>query len=99
MTTNSELLIISDHGIYIPQLFAEEYADKIMNEKQFQEDIDILLLGPKEEWYNDAWCNVLDQSTIKDDEGKEFFLWQNDGDLWAIPETDRDEFNKAIDDY
>lgn len=49
MTSNSELLIISNHGIYIPQLFAKQYIGMIANKEDIKEDIDILISGPENE--------------------------------------------------
>jgi hypothetical protein len=90
MTTNSSLLILDAHGIYIPKLFVENYAAKyLINKEELLEDL-AELGNPENENYWNAWENVIDEAILKDDEGRICNLWQ-DGDLWAIP---IDEFNE-----
>jgi len=72
----AELLIDSHHGIYIPQFFAEQFADQLTDEEK--ED----LSDPYNEYYWDTWDNVLNKIFIY--EGKEFTLWHDD-DLWLVP--------------
>lgn len=85
------LLIDGNRGIYIPQVFAQHYARQLNNLEQLQEEINILLEGPKNEEYWDAWDEVERNAELKVD-GLNCCLF-HDGDLWAIPEGyDMDNF-------
>lgn len=81
------LLWLSDaRGIYLPQDFADSFADR----SQFvsgvsDEDWEILESGPDHEWYWEAWEDVLNSARVKDDKGFLYFVYQ-DGDCWLIPD-------------
>lgn len=90
MTKNSSLLVIDAHGVYIPQLFAQSYAKYITNMLDIQEDYNILLLGPDNEYYWGAWDVVESNAKLLDDYNRECVLLLN-GDLWAIPVTELDQ--------
>lgn len=92
MTTNSSLLIDGNRGIYIPKFFAENYTQYLTNKDEVQDDLSDLS-DPENEFYWDAWDNILNNAKLKDDEGRECALYQ-DGDLWAIPVN---EFNELGD--
>lgn len=78
-----ELLIDSHHGIYIPKIFVEDFAQKW--EGISHDDLECCL-DPDSEWYWESWQNICDNATIVVD-GQEFRLWQ-DGDLWALGDSD-----------
>lgn len=83
----SELLISDHHGQYIPQIFAQQFRDRVTSASSKEitdEDWNILLDGPEQEFYWDVWTDVLDNCVIRNDEGREFTLIQ-DMDVWAIP--------------
>jgi len=86
----NEVILISDshHGIYIPQIVVTENLS--MPNWNFSEcnedDIKIVIEGPDNEWYWDAWNNILDNVIIYDNEGEKYFLCHNE-DLWAVPEN------------
>jgi len=91
-----ELLYDSARGQYIPQQFATECFDAITNSEDLKEDLDILKGGPDEEWYWDAWNNVLDKVELKNGiTGTRHSIYQHDGDLWILDEGEEipDEFN------
>jgi hypothetical protein len=76
------ILLVSDScGIYVPQVFAENFGD---NWGISGEDLAILKEGPDHEWYWETWETVLNnaKSTCKE-EDREYGL-QQDGNLWAI---------------
>lgn len=83
----SQLLINDSHGQYIPQLFAEQFRDRVTpasSKEITDEDWDILLAGPEHEFYWDTWTAVLDNCILVDENGREFSLMQEQ-DVWAIP--------------
>ena len=78
------ILYASDrHGIYIPQYFAESVNRGNLSGVS-DEDMAILLAGPDQEYYWDAWCDVCDHATLTDSNGVTYCLYQ-DGDLWLVP--------------
>jgi len=80
------LLLESNRGIYIPQVFAQDFD--IPLPENIARD---LLEGPENEWYWESWAWVLDNVTFLE-KGARYSLYQ-DGDLWAIPEGfDTDEW-------
>ena len=79
-----ELLIDGHHGIYIPQLFCQFYADRFKGIDK--EDIDEIMKGSNNEWYWEAWDNILNSAYIVQD-GKKYFLYQ-DMDLFLIVEDE-----------
>lgn len=77
------LLIGDGHGVYIPQLFAQWYADYFRNIDS--DDVEILLQGPKAEHYWEAWDDILCKAVHRD------YGWtlHQDGSLFLIgPEFD-----------
>lgn len=85
------LLIDANRGIYIPQVFAQHYARHLQNLEQLQEDINILLEGPENKEYWEAWEEVEREGIINID-GEACYLFES-GDLWAIPQDfDIDKF-------
>lgn len=85
-TFNPELLIDSNRGIYIPQVFAQNFEFYILNKEELREDLNILISGPENEEYDESWSNVLDNCKLTNDKGEEMYLYQSDGDLWAVKE-------------
>ena len=78
-----EILLSDHHGVYIPQRFAHDF-DRWSNIDQ--DDWDTVKLGPDEEYYWDAWTNILDNATFTDKSGNIWKLYQ-DGDLFAYSES------------
>ena len=94
---NSELLYSDHHGVYIPQLFAQECASSFKGINH--NDLKVLLEGPEHEWYWEAWDTVLSDSSIVRN-GVEYMLHQ-DGDLWLVKSfsTCQDEINEKVEEY
>ena len=67
------------HGIYIPQQFVTTFTGW---QGISLEDETICAAGPDHEYYWDAWDAILSRATYTDENGQEWFLWQ-DGDLFA----------------
>ena len=95
-TTNIEnsMILIADshHGLYIPQLVTK---GEINNpnwdwSNVSKENIKSLKKGPSDESYWDAWEQAESNIKIKDNTGREYFLYQNE-DLWAIPKDCADQ--------
>jgi len=82
-----ELLVSSAAGIYVPQMFAEQYLSAGTRnwEGISAEDRKILLAGPDHEWYWETWDSVEGSARTKAN-GVTYYLYQ-DGDLWAVPEN------------
>lgn len=76
------LLVNGAAGAYIPQWFTEQYFHLVSNADKFEEEKQILLNGPDNEEYWDAWEDVLYNAEILID-GNKYHLEQED-DLWAI---------------
>lgn len=98
MLSNINCIIDSGFGVYIPQMFAEELTSGVYKTSEYNaDDIDTLLTGPtiENEWYWDAWNDTINNIVLFDDNGKEYFLYQ-DGDLFAVasdtPEPELNDF-------
>lgn len=75
-------LLVSDaNGIYVPQFFAKAYDLSLWSGLD-PGDVATIEQGPENEYYWDAWNNILDSATYQHD-GRTYRLHQ-DGDLWAI---------------
>lgn len=80
-----ELLLDDHRGIYIPQAFYDyfDFAAWGLHKSAYPE-----LASPNNEWYWEAWDEVLREATMKETTSDgwivEWYLYQ-DGDLWAIP--------------
>lgn len=95
MTPNAHLLVSDNHGQYIPQQFVRHFLEYITNSfllvqpngdfipTSIFSDLEVVDKGPEQEWYWDAWNNVLDKVRLYY-KGTTYHLYQ-DGDLWAIP--------------
>lgn len=76
-----EILLDDSRGVYIPQNFAEMFDMKTWG---ISDDTrNILLAGPtsENEWYWEAWENVLSNASYIDTAGNKWLLWQ-EGDLF-----------------
>lgn len=81
---SAELYLDGNRGVYIPQNFIE-CTDLDCLSNVDQQDINTLLQGPEDEWYWEAWSNILDNAILTEHRtGKQFNLYQ-DGDLWLVP--------------
>jgi len=82
-----ELLVDSNLGVYVPQTFARSFGhylpDSARKSVYEKSQLDVLLSGPDNEDYWDAWDEILNE-TITNEAGETFTLHQ-DGDLWAVP--------------
>lgn len=77
------LLIDGAAGIYVPQRFAESYDMAFYHVAA--EDAAVLLCGPENEEYWDAWDSVLSYAGLDHPELGRCYLYQ-DSDLWLVPE-------------
>ena len=71
------LLVDGHHGIYVPQLFAQQF----MQQNCTSEDWETLMAGPETEWYWEAWETVLQDWTGLD--GETLVLGES-GDLFLV---------------
>jgi len=80
--TQPLLFIDSAHGQYIPQIFSEMIADNLR--KQIDEETLKDLSSPENEYYYEAWGEIL-YKTFKTFSGQKIHFEQIDGDVWVIP--------------
>jgi len=66
----------------------QAYLPYIVNKDELKEDIDICLFGPDNEFYFEAWDNLLNNVKLTNDKGEMYTIGNlgEGGDLWAIPE-------------
>ena len=83
-----ELLVNDAAGIYVIQEFCKRYAAYITNMDKVKEDFDICLDGPDNEFYCEAWADLIDNVEFTNDRGEKYTIGNlgEGGDLWAIPE-------------
>jgi hypothetical protein len=83
-----EILLSDNRGIYIPQDFVRNYDVTLWGFAADDEDIATLREGPDNEWYWDAWNNVLTRAVyIRGNDGEQRWLLSQDGDLFAYCEA------------
>jgi hypothetical protein len=80
-----EILLDGARGIYLPRDFAEG-MDRNCVSGVSAEDWTILEAGPDHEHYWEAWTDVLDNATATDPTTGVVYRFEQDGDLFAIPE-------------
>ena len=83
----TECVVNGAHGRYVPQVFCEKYdldwaPSEIKN--MLQADWQICLNGPDEEWYWDAWQEVLDNYQIHHSSLGYFYCFEQDQDVFEI---------------
>ena len=92
--SHAELKVNSAHGVFIPKVFVEAYEKYILwpDDSKIEEtlaDLD----NPENEFYWDSWIYLTDNCKLTSDTGKQFILYQLDGDLWAVPADEVDLIN------
>lgn len=81
-------ILDGNRGHYIPQTFANYFARAEGWSGMDEEDIRICEAGPEDDWYDEAWHNILHSARYHDpDSGKDYFLWQ-DSDLFVVAEDE-----------
>jgi len=76
-----QILVSDHHGIYIPQVFAEQFQFSGIDVN----DINLVSKGPDHEWYWEAWESIITDAFQIDKNGNTWKLYQ-DGDLFAYCE-------------
>lgn len=82
-----ELLVLSQHGVYIPQVFCQMVRDDLLDQG-FQEHLKDIDEGPEAEWYWESWDAIVDSFRVPMVLPGEWRLWEEDGDLWAVKMED-----------
>ena len=91
MTDNAELLINSGYGKYIPQLFAEQYADTLGIELT---DNDRAVLSDTEHSdYWEVWFDLIDNTTVMFNH-TEHAIYHSE-DVWLIPLSELENIEEA----
>jgi hypothetical protein len=93
---NMILWLSDNRGRYIPRDFALSFKNRAKSIIGVSDDDwKTLKAGPDDEWYWEAWENVLNNAVVTDENGVKYTVYQ-DGDCWLIPEgmewSDKDEF-------
>jgi len=81
-----ELICDSHNGNYCPKLVMEQIRDKRLTCKNYS-DIEKYfedLTTPDNEFYWDAWCDLVDNAILLDKNGNEYYI-EHDEDVWAVP--------------
>lgn len=76
------LLIDGHHGVYVPQVFAEQFD---LNEWRINVPDQLELESADNEYYWEVWSDVLAEARYTDKDGHMWCLYQ-DSDLWAVCE-------------
>ena len=84
------LLADSHHGVYIPQFTVKDHLNHPAWDwsEVSQDDVQAVLAGPDNDWYWEAWENVMNSVKVRS-QGTEYVIVYNE-DLWLVP-TDVDE--------
>ena len=78
------MLLCSDsHGVYIPLVFTERFNPSSWGIEENDWAWNTISSGPDTEGYWDAWDEILNKASYKDNNGHVWSLHQ-DGDLWAV---------------
>jgi len=80
---HSKLLLDDRNGIYIPKIFCENFNLSEWSLSEDDSDVQACLAGPDEEWYWEAWNNIMSNARYVDANGDEWYLEQ-EGDLFAF---------------
>jgi hypothetical protein len=86
--TEPELIVDSQHGVYVPQVWAQRYGSQAIESANVdEEDVNEILKDPYEnEFYWEAWERILnDYCHVVD--GIKHYIDQIEGDLFEYPET------------
>jgi hypothetical protein len=79
------LYLADSHGVHIPKMFVESFADnKLVLIDAAAEDLEILKAGPDHEHYWDAWDSITRDCQVDDEKGNHYHIHQ-EGDVWLIP--------------
>lgn len=94
MKTIEDVVLLADshHGVYIPQLVVQQYLEHPMWDwsKVSKEDIDSVLAGHDNEWYWEAWDDIMCEVKVVDEDGTEYMIMYNE-DLWLVPTSISEE--------
>lgn len=77
-----EILLNDSRGVYIPRDFVDMFDWANID----TEDAKVCGNGPDEEWYWEAWDNILNNARHVDAHNNVWTLYQ-DGDLFAVCES------------
>jgi hypothetical protein len=82
-----KLLVSDSHGVYVPQVFTEQFDPVKWGMPEDDADWLVCMAGPvKTEWYWESWDWIMTRAIRKDADGNVWRLWQ-DGDLFAYCEA------------
>lgn len=81
-----ELICDSHHGIYCPQFAMEQIRDKRLICKNYSEVEQYFsdLSTPDNDFYWDAWSDLIDNAILLDSDGNEYYIDHSE-DIWAVP--------------
>lgn len=79
---HSKLILSDRQGVFIPQIFVNNFDMSVWNISESDNDLLILKIGPEHEWYWESWNVILDKAFFIDEYGYRWHLEQ-DGDLFT----------------
>jgi hypothetical protein len=90
------LLVDGHHGQYVPQVFAEQFNNRMWGLEEFDPDYQTILKGPDEEFYWECWDAVMDKAVFIHPITKvKYNLFPGDsGDLFMVKAPTQ---NKTVD--
>ena len=95
MEENTVCLIDGANGIYVPQLFARQFADHWKGLEGMEEQLALLNMGVVDEQYWEAWDDVYFAAWFQDPDGNVWRLFQ-DGDLFAYECVDSESGEQFV---
>ena len=77
------LLCADSYGVYVPETFSKRFDPAKWGFQESDWAWETISSGPDTDGYWDAWNDILNKASYKDDKGRVWSLHQ-DGDLWAV---------------
>ena len=91
MTDNATFLINSGFGKYIPQIFAEQYADTLGVE--LTDNDRAILSDPEHAEYWEVWIDLIDNTTVMFNHMEHAICHIED--VWLIPLSELESIEEA----
>lgn len=77
------LAVDGQRGVFVPRVFCQKFETYLKEANQ--EDITLLMGDIIQNGYWETWDKFLQETILVDDNGKSFYIYQDDGDVWLAP--------------